>query len=172
MIKAFLPLIISFCFIFESVFVELLPEQFFYNTRILVPHFLIVAIMFTAIYGTKKIGLLYGFIFGLLFDIVYTEIIGIYLFLIPLVVYIISWIMKRLQSNIVLVSLIALVGVALLEFGVYGMNLIIGHTSMGVTSFVDNRLVPTLLLNAIFIVLVAFPLKKYLEHFAEVLRND
>jgi rod shape-determining protein MreD len=171
-IKAFLPLIIIFCFIFESVFVELLPEKFFDSTRILVPHFLIIVIIFTTIYGTKKSGLMYGFIFGLLFDIVYTEVIGIYLFMIPLVAYITSWIMKILQSNIVLVSLVALTGVALLEFGVYGMNLIIGYTNMSFSGFVDNRLFPTLLLNAIFIVLVAFPLKKYLDHYMETLRND
>lgn len=172
MIKAFLPLVISFCFIFESVFVELLPAKFFDGTRILVPHFLIVVIIFTTIYGTKKQGLMYGFIFGLLFDVVYTEVIGIYLFMIPLVAYITSWIMKILQSNIVLVSLVALTGVALLEFGVYGMNLIIGYTNMSFSSFVDSRLFPTLILNAIFILIVAFPLKKYLDHYAEILRND
>ena len=80
--------------------------------------------------------------------------------------------MKILQSNIVLVSLVALTGVALLEFGVYGMNLIIGYTNMSFSGFVDSRLFPTLLLNAIFILLVAFPLKKYLDHYMEALRND
>ncbi|MCQ6273527.1 rod shape-determining protein MreD [Bacillus sp. V3B] len=172
MIKAFLPLIISLCFILESVFVELLPEKFFASTRILVPHFLIVAIIFTTIYGNKKSGLMYGFIFGLLFDIVYTEIIGIYLFLIPLVVYVTTWIMKVLQSHIVIVCLVALAGVTLLEFGVYGMNLIIGHTTMALTIFVDSRLFPTLVLNFIFILIVAYPLKKYLDRFTEALRND
>ena len=98
--KFFLPLIISLSFIFESIFVELLPEAFSKSDMILVPHFLMVMIIFTTIYGNQKHGLIYGFIFGLLFDVVYTEIIGIYLFLIPLVTKIVSWLMKLLQSNI------------------------------------------------------------------------
>ena len=95
--KFFLPLIISLSFIFESIFVELLPEAFSKSDMILVPHFLMVMIIFTTIYGNQKHGLIYGFIFGLLFDVVYTEIIGIYLFLIPVVTKIVSWLMKLLQ---------------------------------------------------------------------------
>jgi len=170
--KAFLPLIISLCFLFESIFVELLTVESLVSKRIVVPHFLIVSIIFTTIYGSRKQGIIYGFVFGLLFDVVYTEIIGIYLFMFPLVAYITSWIMKILQSNIVIVSLVALLGVTLLELGVYEMNFIIDRTDMVFSSFIHSRLLPTLLLNFIFIVLIAFPLKKYLESYAEALRND
>lgn len=170
--KAFLPLIISLCFLLESIFVELMTIESLVSKRIIVPHFLIVSIIFTTIYGNRKHGLMYGFIFGLLFDVVYTEVIGIYLFMLPLVAYITSWIMKVLQSNIVMVSLVALLGVSLLELGVYEMNFIIDRTDMAFSSFVDIRLLPTLILNLIFIVLFALPLKKYLESYAEALRND
>ena len=170
--KAFLPIIISFCFLFESVFVELLPAELFNSSRILVPHFLMVTIIFVTIYISPKHGIMYGFIFGIFFDIVYTEIIGIYLFMFPLVAYITSWIMKILQTNIILVSFVAILGVGLLEFGVYEMNFIIGRTDMSFASFVDIRLVPTLILNFIFIILVAYPLRKYLDLYAEALRND
>ena len=101
--KAFLPIIISLCFLFESIFVELLPAELFKSSRILVPHFLMVTIIFVTIYISPKHGIMYGFIFGILFDIVYTEIIGIYLFMFPLVAYITSWIMRILQTNIILV---------------------------------------------------------------------
>jgi rod shape-determining protein MreD len=172
MIKFVLPLIISLCFILESVFVELFPESMFDHMMMIIPRFLIVVILFTTVYVSLKIGLVYGFVFGLLFDIVYIEVIGIYLFLIPLIVYLISLIMKVLQTNIILVSIVSLLGVALLEHGAFGMNLIINRTNMDYLSFLDFRLVPTLILNGIFIIIVSFPLKKYLEHYAEVLKND
>jgi len=170
--KAFLPLIISLCFILESVFVELLPVELFKSSRMLIPHFLMVTIIFVTIYISQKHGMMYGIIFGLLFDIVYTEIIGIYLFMLPLVAYITSWMMKILQTNIILVSLVTLLGVGFLELGVYEMNFIIGRTDMDFASFIDIRLVPTLILNVIFIGIVAIPLKKYLDFYAEALRND
>lgn len=172
MIKLILPLIVSFCFILESVFVELFPAHKFDHMTTIVPHFLIVVIIFIAVYVNLKKGLLYGIIFGLLFDIVYTEIIGIYLCLIPLTVYVVSWIMKVLQTNIFIVSFVTLIGVTLLEHGSYGMNFIINRTNLDYISFLDYRLIPTLILNLIFIVIIAYPLKKYLEHFAEILKND
>ncbi len=172
MIKAFLPIIISLCFIFESIFVEVLPAELFKSSRILVPHFLIVSIIFVTIYISPKQGIMYGFIFGILFDIVYTEIIGIYLFMFPLVAYITSWIMKILQTNIILVAFVAILGVVFLELGVYEMNFIIGRTDMIFASFINVRLLPTLILNFIFIILVSYPLRKYLDLYAEALRND
>ena len=170
--KAFLPIIISLCFLFESVFVELLPAELFKSSSILVPHFLMVAIIFVTVYISQKHGIMYGFIFGILFDIVYTEIIGIYLFMFPLVAYITSWIMRILQTNIILVSFVAILGVGFLELGVYEMNFLIGRTDMSFASFMDIRLVPTLILNLIFIILVSYPLRKYLDLYAEALRNE
>jgi rod shape-determining protein MreD len=169
--KFFLPLIISLSFIFESIFVELLPEAFSNSDMILVPHFLMVMIIFTTIYGNQKHGLIYGFIFGLLFDVVYTEIIGIYLFLIPLVTKMVSWLMKLLQSNIFVALIVTLIGVTLLELGVYEMNFLIGITEMNFTSFLNVRLLPTLILNLIFIAIVAFPLKKFMDAYAQSLKD-
>ena len=170
--KAFLPIIISLCFLFESVFVELLPAELFKSSSIFVPHFLMVAIIFVTVYISQKHGIMYGFIFGILFDIVYTEIIGIYLFMFPLVAYITSWIMRILQTSIILVSFVAILGVGFLELGVYEMNFLIGRTDMIFASFMDIRLVPTLILNLIFIILVSYPLRKYLDLYAEALRNE
>ena len=115
---------------------------------------------------------MYGFIFGILFDIVYTEIIGIYLFMLPLVAYLISWIMKILQTNVILVAFVAILGVGFLELGVYEMNFIIGRTEMSFVSFLNFRLVPTLILNFLFIILVSYPLRKYFDFYAETLRNE
>ena len=170
--KAFLPIIISLCFLFESVFVELLPAELLKSSSIFVPHFLMVAIIFVTVYISQKHGIMYGFIFGILFDIVYTEIIGIYLFMFPLVAYMTSWIMRILQTNIILVSFVAILGVGFLELGVYEMNFLIGRTDMSFASFVDIRLVPTLILNLIFIILVSYPLRKYLDLYSEALRNE
>ncbi len=169
--KFFLPLMISFSFLFESIFVELLPKAYSTSETILVPHFLIVVIIFTAIYGNRKQGLIYGFIFGLLFDIVYTEIIGIHLFLLPLVTYIIASIMKLLQTNIIVVSFVTLLGVALFELGVYEMNFLIGITNMAFVDFLNIRLLPTLILNSIFIVIAAYPLKKFMDSYAYALNE-
>ena len=167
--RVLLPLLIIFLFIAESIFVELLPAKVFGGNYIIVPRFLIVAILFLTVYGPKKYWLYYAFIFGLLFDVVYTEIIGIYLFLFPVIAYLIAMLMKILQTNLVIVSLATLLGVLLVELGSYEFNFLIHRTDMDFSSFLSIRLLPTLLLNFIFIVIVAYPFKKYFEKIVESL---
>jgi len=164
-----LPVLFIFLFIAESTFVEILPEKLFGN-NIIVPHFLIIAILFFTVYGPKKYWLFYAFIFGLLFDIVYTEIIGIYLFLYPLIAYLFTKLMRILQTNLVIVSLVTLLGVMLLELGSYEINFLIHLTNMDFSSYLSERLLPTLILNFIFIVLGAYPFKKYFEKIVESLK--
>jgi rod shape-determining protein MreD len=162
-----LPVMLALFFVMESVFVQLLPAEVFNSDRILVPRFLIIAIFFLTVYGSKNYGILYGFVFGLLFDVFYTEIIGIYLFLFPLMAYLVSKMMKVLQTNIVMVKIVSIIGVALLELGAYEMNFLIHRTDMDFSHFASFRLLPTIILNLAFSIVAAYPLKRQYEKFAE-----
>lgn len=157
-----LPLILSFVFLLESSFVDLVPADIFHKENVFVPRFLFLLIAFITVYFNKPIGLLYGAIFGLLYDIVYTEVLGVYLFLFTLVVYLISWASRILQTNIFVISLLSLIGIFALEFCVYGVNLVIGTTTISIERFLQIRILPTLLINSIFILVFAFPFKKLL----------
>jgi rod shape-determining protein MreD len=170
--KLILPLSLVLLFIFESLLVQLMPANLFGDQKVWVPRFLIITIFFLTIYGSPKHGIIYGLIFGLLFDIVFTEILGIYLFLYPLTAFIVLKIMKVLQVNLITTSVVSLIGVAILESAVYGMNRIIGITTIDFMSFLNIRLVPTLLLNAIFLIIASYPLKRNFEKFADGLRAD
>ncbi|ETI69675.1 rod shape-determining protein MreD [Neobacillus vireti] len=170
--KFLLPLLFLFLFLVESLFVQYLPEDAFGHNRILVPHFLFAAILFLTIFVGKKQGIIYAAIFGLLFDIVYVEIIGIYLFIYPFISYVISKIMQILQTNMIIAFLASVFGMALLEVGVYEMNHLIHVTNLDFMSFVNLRLYPTLILNAAFIVIAGYPLKRLFEKHAEALRVE
>ncbi|MCM3587671.1 rod shape-determining protein MreD [Mesobacillus maritimus] len=171
--KRFLvPLLLTLLFVIEGLFAQLLPANLFNGDYILVPRLLIMAIFFLTIYGSVKHGIIYGFVYGLLFDMVYTEIIGVYLFLFPLTTYFFLMIMKVVQTHILVVSFVSLISIAALEAAVYGMNLLIHIADIDFTSFTEIRLVPTLALNLIFVILFAYPFKKQFEKFADRLRND
>lgn len=170
--KFLLPLLFLFLFLLESLFVQYLPEEVFGRNRILVPHFLFAAILFLTIFVGKKQGIIYAAIFGLLFDIVYVEIIGIYLFVYPFISYVISKIMQILQTNMIIAFLASLFGIALLEVGVYEMNHLIHVTNVDFMSFIHLRLYPTLILNAAFIIIAGYPLKRLFEKHAESLRVE
>jgi rod shape-determining protein MreD len=170
--KFLLPLLFLFLFILESLFVQFLPEKVFGFERIFAPHFLFTGLLFLTIFVGKKQGIIYAAIFGLLFDIVYVEIIGIYLFLYPFVAYLVDRLMQVMQVNIIIAFLVSLVGIALLEIGAYEMNYLIHVTDLDFNSFITLRFYPTLLLNAVFIILASYPLKRLFEKHAEALRAE
>lgn len=167
-----LPVLFTGLFIFESVFLELTPEKHLNINRIFVPHLLLIGLLFLTIYGNRNLGIIYGFIFGFLFDVVYVEVIGIYLCMFPLIAYVMSKVMQVLQTNVIIVSFITLLGVTLLELGVYEMNYLIHITTMGFPTFSSIRLLPTIILNFIFIIIMAYPLKRQFEKIALQLRNE
>ena len=170
--KFLLPLLFLILFLLESIFVQYIPPEVFGQNYILAPRFLFGGILFLTIYAGRKYGIIYGAIFGLLFDIVWIEIIGIYFFLFPLIAYLISKIMHVLQTNIIVAFLVSLVGIALLELGVYEMDFLIHITTLEFTSFLELRFYPSLILNAAFLLIAAYPLKRHFESFVESLRDE
>lgn len=167
--KFLLPLLFFFLFIIESIFAQYWPANVLGKDTIWVPHFLFAAILLLTIYTGKKQGIIYAMIFGLLYDIVYIEIIGIDLFLFPFVAYIISKLMNVMQTNIIVVFLVSLVGIAFLEIGIYEMDSLIHITDIDFMSFLKMRFYPTLLLNAVFLLLAGYPLKLKFEKYAQAL---
>lgn len=161
-----------FLFILESLVVEFLPAKIFGFERIFVPHFLFTALLFLTIFVGKKHGIIYAAIFGLLFDIVYVEIIGIYFFLYPFISYLIYKLLQVLQANIITAFLAALLGISLLEVGVYEMNFLIHVTDLDFMGFLNLRFYPTLLLNAAITLIAAYPLKWLFEKHSEAMRAE
>lgn len=170
--KLLLPLLFLFLFILESLFVQFIPVDLFGRDKILVPHFLFSSLILLTIFVGKKQGIIYALIFGLLFDIVYIEIIGIYLFLFPFIAYLVSKIMHNMQANLIIVFLVTLIGTGVLEIAVYYMDLLIHVTSIDFMSFIQMRFYPTLILNAVFILITIYPLKRQFEKYALALRDE
>jgi len=170
--KFLLPLLFLFLFILESLFVQYVPTDLLGENKIIAPHFLFAALLFLTIFVSRKQGIIYAAIFGLLFDIVYIEIIGIYLFLFPFIAYLVSKILNILQNNFMVAILITIVGIALLEVGVYEMDHLIHVTDMDFMSFLHLRFYPTLILNALFVIIAGYPLKRLFEKHMDAMRAE
>ncbi|MBW8350198.1 rod shape-determining protein MreD [Bacillus sp. IITD106] len=157
-----LPFLLTFTFYFESVFVEFLPEKIFGHVWILVPRFLIILLMIMGMNYFRNRTLIYAAVFGLLFDMYYNEIIGVYLVLFPIAVYISAKLMKYIFSNFFTVFLLSMISLSLVETLIYGMNILVLRKHMDFNEFATIRLVPTLILNAIFFFIIYFPFNRFL----------
>ncbi|TFE01028.1 rod shape-determining protein MreD [Jeotgalibacillus salarius] len=162
MIRFMLPLIGIAVFYSESIFATFSPIEAAGDTRLLVPRFLVVFLIFLSFYYNRNASYVYAFVFGLMYDVFFTGVLGIYMFLFPLLIYISAMIVRVIYQNIAVSGLVTLVMIALLEWIVYQFNLLIGIADMNVETFLNQRLYSTLLFNAVFILIAAYPFKVWM----------
>ncbi|WAA10245.1 rod shape-determining protein MreD [Fervidibacillus albus] len=161
--KWWIPIITVFLFSIESNFTNFFPSHFFSEHWVFIPHFLLLFFMLEAIYYDEKSAYIYAFLVGLVVDIVFVEILGIYLFWYPATVYVISKMMKSVHSHFIIVTIISLIGITIFDFGIYAFYYALQITGQSIQYFVSARLIPTLLLNFSFYVIVFFPFRKYFK---------
>ncbi|MFY4774725.1 rod shape-determining protein MreD [Metabacillus sp. RGM 3146] len=160
--RLLLPFLVLVIFISESIFADLVHFPFLSGQLIFVPRFTFLTVLFMCAYFNRNTAILYGAIFGLLFDIVYTEVLGIYLFAFPLLVYLTSKALKILYNNVLIVIFMSLISITLLEFFVFGIQVLIQAVPINLHDFVNLRLIPTLALNLVAGLVLVYPIKIFL----------
>jgi rod shape-determining protein MreD len=158
-----LPFLVLFTFISESIFADLVHLPFASEDQFYIPRFVLILVIFITVFLNRTQGMLFGVVFGLLHDIVYIEVIGIYLLIYAFLAYLISKAMKVLHNNAFMTLFLTILAIALLEYYVYGINYLIGTTKMTLYNFTTLRLLPTLALNSIVAILFIYPVKRFLE---------
>lgn len=153
MTRSIIPLIAVLLFFLEPIFSLFSPIEVGDTLYTLVPRFVIVFLIFIVAYIGKRSAILYGIVLGLLYDMFYIDIIGLYAFLYPLVCLIAAMIIRQVHQHIVILMILSLFFVALLEVLSYGFASLISLTTIGTEEFVSGRLIPTIIANSLFIVI-------------------
>src|SRR5699024_9898581 len=117
--KYIIPTMLTVLFFLEPVFSLFSPISFNDALLILVPRFVFVCLIFLGVYGNRKMTIIYGIIFGLLYDIFYIDIIGVYAFLYPVISIIAVGIIRYVYNNMLIVIAIIFILIALLEIFTY-----------------------------------------------------
>jgi len=172
MSRLILPFMGIVIFYSESIFATFSPIEAYGDTRFLVPRFLFLFILLLSVYYKPRTAYIYGFVFGFMYDLFFTGIIGIYMFLFPLLVYIALAILKLVHQHILVVGVLGLFLIAVLELVVYQFNLLIGVAGIDFATFLTQRLYSTLLFNALFLLLLAYPFKSWMTHFRQAHFDD
>nr|WP_277753200.1 rod shape-determining protein MreD [Metabacillus mangrovi] len=157
-----LPVVVLFFFIMESTVVDLVLIPSFSEDMYYVPRFTLLVLIFIAVYVRDQLAIAYAICFGLLHDIVYTEVLGIYLFAYPFLALISGRALRILQNNAFVVLLIGMLSISVLEFYVYGIQLVINPDPLSFYEFINRRFLPTLAVNSIAGLVIIFPLKLFL----------
>lgn len=158
--RVYIPAILFCLFIIEGTWMQIASSENLGFDFVLIPRFTMLIIMFVALYINVPLAVTYALVAGFLYDIVYTDFIGIYLFAMALTIYVVGQSAKILHVNAVVGTLAALAAVIVLELLVYGVYTLIGFVDHSLKLFFLKRVLPSLALNGIFFVLSYVPMKK------------
>ncbi len=163
MVRYLIPFVAVLLFFLEPEFAKFSPIYFDDYTAYLVPRFLILYLIFISIYYNRKRAVIYGLVFGLLYDVFYIDIIGLYSVLYPLVCFIAGWSVKFIHQHLLITTVLAVLLVAGMEFLLYEFFLLIDFTAMPFGEFFSGRLLPTIGANLLFLLMLGWAFKYLID---------
>ncbi|MCT6923112.1 MULTISPECIES: rod shape-determining protein MreD [Bacillales] len=158
-IRLLIPTVAVLLFLSESMFAKFSPIMLGEQLVFLVPRFLILYLIFIAIYYNRKRAVLYGLAFGILYDVFYIDIIGLYSFLYPLLCFLAGWSVKYVHQHLVITTVLAVMLVAAMEVVLYEFFFLIDFTPMTFQTFLHSRLIPTIVANLLFLAILGWAFK-------------
>ncbi|WP_042223334.1 rod shape-determining protein MreD [Oceanobacillus manasiensis] len=158
--RLYLPLILFLFLVLEGVALDLLPGRLLTGDLLIVPHWVLIFLVFITIFYENErtyYSFIYALVFGLLIDVVYTGILGVYMFSYAFAIYIVHLLNKLVHANIHVSILLGVVAVVLSDISINVIYLVAGVNDMIWQDYFMTRLLPTLISNLVFLVIL-YPL--------------
>src|SRR5699024_845062 len=163
-------LILFVLLVSEGVALDLLPSSLTASDTLIVPHWVLMfLVLLTLFYDTNDsfFSIMYGVAFGLLIDVVYTNILGGYMFAYPFAIYIVHLLKRLLQTNLTMTIIIASIGILITELLLYFVYSIVGAIDAAMSDFLLSRFLPTLLANILFLIPAYVLSAKWLQRWGQ-----
>lgn len=170
-IRLLLPIIAFVFLILEGVAIDLLPTVITSQQLLIVPHWIFIFLLLVNLFydtNDSYYAIVYGLFFGLLIDIVYTDLLGVYMFVYPFALYVIHLMKRILHTNFLMSIVILIVSLTVVELSIYFIYLLTGMISSPISFFFLNRLLPTIIANVLFIVPLYILFVKRLDKWSRV----
>ncbi|MYL29063.1 MULTISPECIES: rod shape-determining protein MreD [Halobacillus] len=157
-----IPLVCLFLLVMQGMAMSLLPAKLVYSDLLITPHWILIFLFIIAIFYDKDHtyhAVWYGLMFGLLIDVVYTGVLGVYMITYTLIIYVVHGLKKLVHANFPAAFLLAVIGLILADALLYIVYSFVQITSISWVDYGLLRLLPTLAANMIFFTLL-YPLVK------------
>ncbi|WP_082233702.1 rod shape-determining protein MreD [Halobacillus massiliensis] len=162
MIRFLIAAILLVLLALQGMAMSLLPSSIVYSELLVTPHWVLCMVMLVAIFFDKDntyFCVWYGIIFGLLIDVVYTGVLGVYMVTYAFTAYVVHGLKKFFHANFIASTLLAIAGVAFADTLLYIIYSFVEISAMNWGHYLILRMLPTLLANVIFFVIL-YPLVK------------
>ncbi|WP_176447516.1 rod shape-determining protein MreD [Lentibacillus sp. CBA3610] len=163
-------LILLFLFVLlvmEGVALDILPVSLLKGDFVFVSHWVFMFLILIAIFYDREdtyFSVFYALLFGLLIDIVYTGVLGVYMFSYALGVYLVHGMTKLLHANFFVTLLLGTAGLILAEIFINFIFSVTGIAELAWQDYLVYRLVPTVMANIVFLlILYPFTIKRLVK---------
>ncbi|TMW71890.1 rod shape-determining protein MreD [Alteribacter natronophilus] len=149
-------------FILEGTVYQIFaPDQYGFAYT-MVPRWVLGVIVFAGILQGRGIGLSYAIVFGILYDIIYSPLLGVYSFGMALAIYLVSVTVPFVQKNMGMTVFLVLAAIVGLEYFVYSIYSLMGLAHMPHNLFLYQRLLPTFVFNGLIFIAAGYFIRKWL----------
>ncbi|MFB1051670.1 rod shape-determining protein MreD [Paraliobacillus sp. JSM ZJ581] len=152
MSRIYIPLLLLFLFIMEGIAYDFIPAAVLQKDWLFIANWAFIFLILMALFYDLEhtyYSVLAAIIIGLMRDIIYTDIIGVYMFAYGLVIYFIHGLRKVLHANFLVTLLLVISGLVLVDSGVSFVYYSIGINNMSIINYLSYRILPTLGYNLI-----------------------
>ena len=140
------------CFYLDTLLTFLSPIAIGHVKFILVPHLVFLFLILITVYRNTSTALVLGTLLGIVQDLYFGQIYGLYLFGYLLSILIADKFLKVFYRDHVMVYWMILLGIVFLEIFVVVLYHVLGLIDFHVIPFVTLRLLPTLFLNGLLLI--------------------
>lgn len=134
--------------------------NFNHNTSVWQSELLLLVMLFAAGRLPQRYMILSALSIGILFDIYYLGLIGIYAVALPFVVWLMYLFHSIYYQNLMTLFFSWIVSLTAVQLITLGLQLLFKITVINGEFFVTNSVAPTLVLNILYFAVLMFPLKK------------
>ncbi|SMO37593.1 rod shape-determining protein MreD [Melghirimyces algeriensis] len=145
---------LSFFFLLEGTVLQFVAPQAWGSSIVWIPQLVTSGIIIYSLYQGRKPGLIYGFCFGLIYDVVHGQAIGVYAFSTALVGYFSGLISRQLFSGSTVALLTTAICQAVHLFMSYGWFRLFNITEVPWKEAAVYHIVPSVLINMV----LAYPI--------------
>jgi rod shape-determining protein MreD len=150
-------------FLIEGTIVQVFSTEAWGLSWEIIPRFVLVGVVLIGLYNGRRKAVLFGLIFGFMYDIVYTDVLGVYAFTMGLTGYLAGLASRYFHQNWLLVAVTIVLATFFNEWLVYVFYHLFHLANSDLNNLIFREMIPTVIFNAIFALLIFRPMSRLLS---------
>lgn len=138
-----------FLLVLEGTVLQWVLPQAWGSTVVIVPQLVVAGVVILSLFRGERAGLIYGFGFGLLHDVVYGPVLGMHAFTMSAVGYFSGLISRQFAPGAIVSLLTTTLSITVHLIMIFGLYRLFGLTDMNWNQALVYHVAPSVVLNAV-----------------------